>query len=53
MVPRNQDFLIPTKIDRAIYGRIATDGTFTFTNYAREEYYSEDNNYGNKNLQAY
>ena len=41
MVTRNRDSFMPTKLDRAIYGRVATDGTFTFTNYAREDDYSE------------
>ena len=37
MVTRNQDSFMPTRIDRASYGRVATDVTFTFTGFVRED----------------
>ena len=42
MVTRNRNSFMPTRIDRAKYGRVAADDTFTFTNFAREDDYSKD-----------
>ena len=33
---------MPTRIDRATYGTVAIDGTLSFTNFVREDEYSED-----------
>ena len=50
MVTMNRDSFMPTRIDRARYGTVAIDGTFSFTNFVREDDYFEDQELWNQEV---
>ena len=41
MVTRNRASFMPTRIDRATYGTFTINSSFSFTNFVREDDYSE------------